>query len=251
MIARPVTVTIADGIAHVRLNRPQQGNALDMELARCFADAVERARADDVRAIVLSGAGPRFCVGGDLSAMLASEAPAAYVLELADLLDGALQELAALAKPVVAAVHGSVAGAALGIMLTADLVVASTNTVFLTAYSAVALTPDCGVSWLLPRAVGQQRALELALTGRRLDSGEALTWGLLTEVVDTNPVERAITLASELAGPRASAYGQARRLIREAATATRAVSGADESRTIARAVVTPEATSLIEAFVGR
>src|SRR3954452_13593856 len=96
--------------------------------------------------------------------MVASDDQPAYILELAGALDAATQRLAAVEKPVVGAVQGAVAGAGLAVMLSCDLVVAAPATKFVIAYPGVGLTPDCGVSWLLPRAIGQQRALHMALT---------------------------------------------------------------------------------------
>jgi 2-(1,2-epoxy-1,2-dihydrophenyl)acetyl-CoA isomerase len=131
-------------------------------------------------------------------------------------------------------------------------VVSGRGTKFLTAYAGVGLTPDCGLSWLLPRAVGQQRALELALTGRVLTAEEARDWGLVTTVVDDAELEeQATVLAVRLATAPPFALGQARRLIRSSWTVSRAESGADEARTIARAVTTPEAQALVARFAGR
>jgi enoyl-CoA hydratase/carnithine racemase len=104
---------------------------------------------------------------------------ASYVHELAATFEAGLRRLSELPVPVVAAVHGAVACAGLAVVLNCDVVIAARSTKFLMAYSAVGLTPDCGVSYLLPRAVGQQRALELALTGRTLSAEEAMAWGLV------------------------------------------------------------------------
>jgi 2-(1,2-epoxy-1,2-dihydrophenyl)acetyl-CoA isomerase len=152
-------------------------------------------------------------------------------------------------KPVVAAVHGAVAGAGLAVLLNADLVVAARSTKFLMAYAGIGLTPDCGVSYLLPRAVGQQRALELALTGRVLTAERAHAWGLITEVVDDDQLaQRGEALADQLAGEPTFALGQAKRLIRESWTRSRPDSAEDESGTIARAVTTEVATARIARF---
>lgn len=94
--------------------------------------------------------------------------------ELALLLDGVLRSLSSMTKPVVCAVHGAVAGAGLGVMLSCDLVVTDPGTKFVFAYPAIGLTPDCGVSYLLPRAIGSHRALGFALSGRPITSETAL-----------------------------------------------------------------------------
>lgn len=248
-----VRYSVTDGVAHIALARPERSNSFDLPTAQSFGAAVDRAGADpEVRVVLLTGDGPRFCAGGDVASMAAAAEPSAYLQELADELDGALQRLGALEKPVVAAVQGAAAGAGLAVVLTADVVLSARSTKYLTAYAGVGLTPDCGLSWLLPRAVGQQRALELALTGRVLSAEEAQDWGLVTTVVDDAELEeQATALAAKLATAPPFALGQARRLIRSAWTASRAESGADEARTISRAVTTPEAQALVARFAGR
>ena len=122
---------------------------------------------------------------------------------------------------------------------------------FVSAYSGVGLTPDCGLTWLLPRAVGQQRALDLLLTNRVIGAEQAQEWGLVTEITSDDEVaERARALARSLADGPALALGQARRLVRDSWEASRAEAGADEARTIGRAVVTEDATRLLNKFAG-
>jgi 2-(1,2-epoxy-1,2-dihydrophenyl)acetyl-CoA isomerase len=247
-----IRYSVTDGVARITLARPEMSNSVDLPTARSIAAAVQAAAADDaVRAVLVVGDGPRFCAGGDVASMAASDDRATYLLDLANALDGALQALANLEKPVVAAVQGAAAGAGLALVLACDVVVTARGTKFLTAYAGIGLTPDCGLSYLLPRAVGQQRALELALTGRVLSADDALAWGLVTEVVEADELlVRAEELAAKLAQGSVFALGQARRLIRTSWAQTRAESGADEALTISRAVETPEAQSLIKAFVG-
>lgn len=245
-----VSYVVTDGVAHIELNRPEVSNAVDLPTAHALDEAISNAGADDsVRTVLLTGAGKRFCAGGDVASMVASDRDqAGYLQELAGALDGALQRLTALEKPVVGAVQGAVAGAGLGLMLSCDLVVAAPGTKFVIAYPGVGLTPDCGVSWLLPRAIGQQRALHLALTNTPIESEQALAWGLVTEVGER---DRADELAATLAAGSVFAFGQARRLIRGSWESDRASVGADEAQTIARAVQTPEAQQALAAFTRR
>lgn len=240
-------------VGRIVLNRPEASNSIDLAAAADFGRAVNAAAEDtEVGAILLTGAGKRFCAGGDVASMAQAGDRAAYLEELAGALDGVLQQLAAIAKPVVVGVQGAVAGAGLAVMLSGDLVVSGASTRFVTAYAGVGLTPDCGLSWLLPRAVGQQRAVELLLTGRALAADEARDWGLVARVVDDEAVEaEALALAEQLAAGPAYALGQARRLVRESWSATRAETGADEARTIAAAVTTDDAEQLIGQFLGR
>lgn len=240
-------------VGRIVLDRPEASNAVDLATAAELGTAITTAADDaEARAVLLTGAGKRFCAGGDVASMAQADDRAAYLHELAEALDGELQRLAALEKPVVVGVQGAVAGAGLAVMLSGDLVVAGASTRFVAAYAGVGLTPDCGLSWLLPRAVGQQRAAELLLTGRALGAEEAQDWGLVTRVVDDPAVEaEALALAEQLAAGPAYALGQARRLLRDSWASTRAEAGAEEARTIAHAVGTEDAQRLIGDFLGR
>lgn len=247
-----VLLEVRDGVAHLTLNRPADANSFDLPTALALTDAVARIEQDDTASVVvLTGNGPRFCAGGDVASFAAAEDPQGYIRELADVLDGAMQRLAALARPVVAGVQGAVAGAGLSVMLGADLVVAERATKFVTAYAGIGLTPDIGLSYLLPRAVGQVRAMELLLNGRVLDGDTALAWGLVSEVVDSDAGDRAREVGQKLAGSVPGAYGQARRLVRSGWEATRAEAGEDEAVTIAQRVGTDEAQARIQAFLKR
>lgn len=245
-----VTVEVLDGVARITLNRPERANAFDLPMAHAFGAAVDRVQDDDVRVVLLTGAGRRFCAGGDVSSFLAGQEPAAYVRELATVLEAHVRRLSVLAKPVVAAVQGAAAGAGLAFVLSADLVVAAPDARFTMAYANIGLTPDCGVSYLLPRVVGLRRALALTLTRATLDATEASEWGLVTSVAD-DPVASAAELADTIAGGPATALGQARRLLRTAYDVPRPEHADDESATISASVSTPEAVELIRRFTDR
>lgn len=247
-----VQLDIADGVAHIRLDRPEASNTFDLPTSRAFGRAVDRAASDaSVRAVLLSGAGPRFCAGGDVASFAAAEDPAAYLYELATDLDSGLQRLAAMPKPVVAAVHGAVAGAGLALMLSCDVIVAHEGTKFVFGYPGVGLTPDCGLSYLLPRAIGSHRALGFALSGEAIDSRTAREWGLVNEVAG-GADSRARELAVDLASGPAAALGQSRRLLRGGcASPDRAAVGAEEARTISEMARGDEAQALIHRFVAR
>lgn len=245
----PVVLDVVDGVARVQLNRPGAANALDLAMATALRRAVEAVAADDgVRSVLVTGAGRRFCAGGDVASFAAADDPAGHIHALATEADAATQALAGLAKPVVAAVHGAVAGAGLAVMLSCDVVVAEPGTSFVFAYPRIGLTPDCGVSWLLPRAVGQQRALAFALSGAPASAEEAHAWGMVTEVVP-GAAGRALEIATGLAEGAPGALGDVRRLLRSGWTGTREEVGVEEARTIAARADGAEAQALIEQFV--
>lgn len=252
MFDEAVLFDVRDSIARITLNRPDRSNSFDLDAAREFCAVVERTAASQARAVLLTGNGPRFCAGGDVASMVVADDRAAYLRELARTLEAGLRAMSELPIPVIAAVQGAVAGAGLAVVLNADVVVASRSTKFLTAYAGIGLTPDCGVSYLLPRAVGQQRALELALTGRVLSADEALEWGLIAQVVEADDLATvADELVARVASGAVAALGDAKRLIRSSFEMPRAQSAVAEVDSIAHAVTRDEAISLIEAFTKR
>lgn len=250
----PVVLTVADGVGHIELNRPEASNAIDQPLADALVRCVrEAATNEQVRVVLLTGRGARFCAGGDLAAMAAAQDRRAFLQRLADTLHDGVRAFHSLAKPVVAGVHGAAAGAGLSLALGADLVVAGRGCSFVSAYAGVGLTPDGGQSWLLPRVVGQQRALELTLTSRRLSAEEAQDWGIVTRVVDDADVlDEARVLAAQLARGPAPALGRARRLVRDGAESDDLSAHLDlEARSIATAAAHPDSERLIAGFLRR
>lgn len=247
----PVTLTVARGVGHLQLNRPEAANTINMPLAEALGEAVDRVEGDDaVKAVLLTGAGKRFCAGGDISAFAASSDQGRFLSELAATIDQAVQALESLRKPVVAGVHGAVAGGGLGIMLAADVIIAAEGTSFVFAYPSIGLTPDCGTSASLPRAMGLQRALAFALSARPLNTDQALSQGLISEIV-VDPVARAHEVASAWVAGAPGALGEVRRLLRQGPGLSRKEAGRREATTIGQRMANPEAQGLIPAFLKR
>lgn len=216
--SEPVRLDIEGGIARLELNRPDVANAIDRELVVALEAAVERiAAAQGVRAVLFTGAGARFCGGGDVGAFAATGEHLPDLLgEIIAHLHPAVERLVSLDAPVVVAVQGVAAGAGLGFVLAADLVVAARSARFVMAYTGIGLSPDGSSSWFLPRIVGQRRALELALTNRVLSAAEAFEWGIVTTLVDDDALmSSADELVASLATGPTLAHGRAARLLRE------------------------------------
>ncbi|GAB3079969.1 enoyl-CoA hydratase-related protein [Intrasporangium mesophilum] len=253
MSDRPVLFEADGGVAVVTLNRPGAANALDHALVAALDDAVTRVAADDtIRVVLLRGSGARFCAGGDVGAMATAPERGDFLAGLADAAHAVVRRIDGLHVPVVAGVHGAVAGAGLALVLSADLVIAGESTRFVSGYAAIGLTPDCGTSWLLPRAVGTGRALELTLTNRALTAAEARDWGIVTRVcADADVKAESLALARSLAAGPARALGRTRRLVRGAADRGFAASLDLERATIAAAGSGAEAGTLIDAFLAR
>ncbi|CAN5258816.1 enoyl-CoA hydratase-related protein [soil metagenome] len=212
---RTLLVRHANGVAWITLNRPLEANALSLELAEEFHTAIQRAEADpQVCALVLRGSGRFFCAGGDVIGMAAAADHRAFISALAQGMHRVILALAHSRLVVVAAVNGPAAGAGLGLVLSADIVLASSGASFLSGYSGVGLTPDCGVSYALPRAIGRTRAAQILLAGQSVSAETAAAWGFVTELVDEDKLdERAEALAEALAGSARQTLGPTKRLL--------------------------------------
>ncbi|MFT4189644.1 MAG: enoyl-CoA hydratase/isomerase family protein [Aeromicrobium sp.] len=248
-----VSYAVTDHVAEITLRRPDAANAFDLPLAQSFQATVEQALADaDVHVILLAGEGARFSAGGDLASMVDAPDPQAALAELARIAHLAVKALDAPdGKPVVVAVQGAAAGIGLSFVLGADVVVAARSAKFVTAYTSVGLTPDGGMSWLLPRVVGQRRAAELLLTARPVDAEEAERLGIVSTITDDDPLEVARVEAARLAQRPAEALAQARRLVRSSWSRDLAPHLDDEAETISHMVSTEPTQGLINRFLKR
>jgi len=247
----PVNFTISDGIGHIELNRPDAANTINMPLAEGFRQAAHAAANDpSVEVVLLTSAGKRFCGGGDVSAIAHAQHPGNFLTDLAATADAGVQLLEELDRPIVAAVQGAVAGAGLGIMLAADVVVSADDTKFVFAYPEIGLTPDCGVSVALPRAMGLQRALAFALSRKPMSATDALEQGLVSELAD-DPLARAREVAATWASKASGALGVTRQLLRQSQNASRSAHGDREAHTIGQRVMTSEAQTLMNTFLSR
>lgn len=203
-----------DGVAWLVLNRPQQRNAIDLDMARALLARCQ-ALADDssVRTVVIRGAGASFGAGGDLAAMRAD--PPVIAGQLIDTLHEAVQILASLDAPVIASLHGAVAGGSLALAMACDLAIAADDTRFKLAYINLGASCDLSTSWHLPRLVGLRNAMALALLGEGFSAAEALRLGLVNQVVPQVVLEAATgALAQRLAQGPTLALGRTKRLLR-------------------------------------
>lgn len=201
-----VLTEIHDGVAIVTLNRPERLNAINGELSRSLNIALEAAsRSNDVRVILITGAGKAFCAGAD-SKVLNEYAgdPLAPNSGSGRLRYGELMDLP---KPVIAAVNGACAGVGVALACCCDIRLASDNAFFLTAFVQLGLTAEVGLGWLLPRLIGTGNAMDLLMAARRIGADEALSMGLVTRVFPSEsflPDAKAYAAAIAAAGaPRA------------------------------------------------
>ncbi len=216
---RTVLLDFADGVATLRLNRPNQGNAIDPDMAADLAEAATQISENaSVRAVLIAGNGPNFTVGGDLG-VFAGTAREQLPNKLRRMIDSyhlAIERLTSIDAPVVAAVRGGAGGGGLGLLYAADIAVAADDARFALGYGALGLTADGGNTWFLPRMVGMRQAQQLFLLNRRLTAQEALELGLVSRLVPSDTVEaEAAALAATLAAGPTRAYGAVRRMLRQ------------------------------------
>jgi enoyl-CoA hydratase/carnithine racemase len=206
-----VLVTQAEGICEVRLNRPEKRNAISFPMYQQLTRALTEAQSEEqVRAVLLSGAGACFSAGNDLQDFLGgpsfgAEHPAMQFL----------RALATFGKPLLAAVHGQTVGIGVTLLLHCDLIVAARNTQLTLPFVPLGLVPEAGSSLLLPRRIGYQRAAELLFLGQPCNADTAYRLGLVNSVVEDEalPAE-ARALARAVAQQPAAALAATRRLLR-------------------------------------
>lgn len=220
-----VLFSLTDGIAHITLNRPGCLNALDGNMVRELAVAIERACDDSTtRVIMIAGAGKAFCVGGDINTFGHEVDNLPGPLEsLLVQLNTALLRMASSGLPIISLVNGAVGGGGIGLALCADYVLAAQSMVLRCGYSAIGLTPDAGSAWFLTQRVGTVRAKQLFYLNDMLDARGCHELGIVDAVhPDPELAAAANTLAKRLsAGPK-SVFARTKSLIE--ATGTRSLS---------------------------
>lgn len=201
-----VTLEMDGSVAILRLDHQEVMNAVSIDMLGGLGealDAIEEKR-DDVRCVVITGAGRAFCTGANLQGRnnnVTKRGGAGTALETA--FHPFLRRLRQLHCPLITAVNGPAAGAGMSFALMGDLVLCARSSYFLQAFRRIGLVPDCGSTWILPRLIGKARAVELSLLGEKLPAEKALEWGLVNRVHDDAALmEETMKLAHDLAnGP--------------------------------------------------
>jgi 2-(1,2-epoxy-1,2-dihydrophenyl)acetyl-CoA isomerase len=246
---------IKSGVAHLTLNRPDAANGINLELARELDEAGQKCDLDpSVRAILISGAGKLFCAGGDLKSFAAkseSDLPR-YLEEVTTHLHRAISRFSRSKSPVIAAVHGSAAGAGFSMVCAVDLAIAAESARFTMAYTRAGLTPDGSSTFYLPRIVGLRRAMELAILNPVLSAKEALALGIVTRVVpDAELKAQAVALAEEIAAGPTVAYRGVKRLLIDSANSPLEEQMGRETETICATAWSHDAREGIAAFLAK
>ncbi|MGN9792473.1 enoyl-CoA hydratase/isomerase family protein [Streptomyces sp. OZ13] len=213
-MADSVLYDVNDGLATITINRPEAMNAMNVDAKVALRDAVQAAAADPaVRAVLLTATGKAFCVGQDLKehvSLLAADRESGSggtMSTVREHYNPIVRALTGMQKPVVAGVNGVAAGAGLGFALAADYRVVADTAKFTTSFAGVALTADSGVSWTLPRLIGQSRAADLLLFPRSFSAQEAYDWGIANKLVPADELAmEAAAVARALADGPTLAY---------------------------------------------
>jgi 2-(1,2-epoxy-1,2-dihydrophenyl)acetyl-CoA isomerase len=215
-----VLYELRDGVATITLNRPGAGNAIDRALGAAFADIIDLLAAQvsaaqvTLRAVLLTGGGDRFCVGGDISEMLQAVSLPGLMEASIPRLHAAMARLAALPCPIVTAINGPVGGGGIGLALCGDIVLAARSMKLRGGYSAIGLSPDLGASWYLARRAGAAQAKRILFLNQPVGAEECLALGLVDAVYpDERLAAEAQALTARLAAGATASFGRIKELV--------------------------------------
>lgn len=252
MTYQHINFQIEDNVAIITLNRPEAANALNKAMTQdLFEASIECDTNRDIRAVVLTGAGKLFCGGGDLPEFATQiDRLDPHLKGMTTPLHAAVSRFARMRAPLIGAINGTAGGAGFSLVCACDLVILADTAKLTLAYTAAGLTPDGSSTYFLPRIIGVRRALELALTNRRLTAEEALEWGLANRIVPAADVlAEALALAKQLAQGPTTAYGGAKKLLITSFNESLESQMEREARTIAEMGYTADVREGIAAFL--
>src|SRR5688500_359473 len=214
MTYETIDFKVEAGIARITLNRPDKLNSFNVAMHHELRHALDSL--GDARVVILTGAGRGFCAGQDLNdRAVGSEHPVDLGVTVETCWNPLIRKLTGLHQPIIARVNGVAAGAGANVALACDLVVAARSAKFIQSFSAIGLIPDSGGTWILPRLVGQARALALALTGDPLPAEAAAEWGLIWKAVDDDALDAEVdALAARLAALPPIGLAEIKKMIR-------------------------------------
>ncbi|MEO6929415.1 MAG: enoyl-CoA hydratase-related protein [Casimicrobiaceae bacterium] len=258
MESAPVAITRVDGVGTLTLARPASLNALDFAMMDALVDATHALAADTtLRVVVIRGDGRHFMAGGDIRAFageLARDADARCerFTRAVERVHAAIENIARMPHPVVARIQGAVAGFGLSLMSACDLVIAADDAYFAAGYRNIALSPDGGGTYWLPRAVGPKRAAEILLLGERFDAAAALAMGLVNRVVPLAALDDTLdaVVAALRDGPL-DALRATRRLLRDSPQRTLSEQLHAEALSFGACSAQPDFVEGINAFLAK
>ncbi len=254
MTYQEIQFTMAEHVGVITLHRPQQGNAITLQMARELLDAATRCDEDPaIRAVVLTGSGKMFCAGGDLKSFAEQgDQVALHIKRITQALHAAISRFNWMDAPVVAAINGTAAGGGFSLALSTDIAIAADSAKFTMAYTRAGLAPDGSSSYFLARMVGLRRAKEMALLNPLLSATQAMEWGLINQVVaDGEAVDTAMAMARKWAKGPTTAFGETKRLLLAGATESLESQMERESRAIAAMAASADGREGVAAFIDK
>ena len=215
-----ILLNIKNKIAFITLNRAEVFNSFNREMALSLQTILDQCEAnDEVRAIVISGAGKAFCAGQDLKEVTSAELNPGFKAILDEHYNPIISRLRSIEKPIIAAVNGVAAGAGANIALACDIVVANENAAFIQAFSKIGLVPDSAGTFFLPRLIGMQKATALMMLGDKVSAKEAVELGMIYKSFAAETFEAEVNkLAETMANMPTLALGLTKRLLNKSLT---------------------------------
>ena len=246
-----IELQIKNGVATIRLNRPEVFNSFNREMALTLQDTLDACEKDDaVRAIVLTGNGKAFCAGQDLKEVTSPELNPGFKKILEEHYNPIITRIRAIKKPVIGAINGVAAGAGANIALACDIVVAHEKVSFIQAFSLIGLIPDSAGTFFLPRLIGFQKALALAMLGDKVSAEEAEKMGMIYKVIPFENFEDDVNaLALKLAKMPTKALGMIKELFNNSMTNDLQAQLALESKLQIEAAETEDYAEGVAAFM--
>jgi 2-(1,2-epoxy-1,2-dihydrophenyl)acetyl-CoA isomerase len=251
-----ITLTVDNGIARMVLNRPEQGNSIGLDFIDAFdAATLECSERSNVRAVLITANGPRFCVGGDIDDMVSTFKDGnlpSYIRKCNAKLQGSLARLQHMAAPSIVAVQGSAAGGGVSLLASCDIVVSSGTARFVVAYPSIGLCCDMGGSTMLTRRLGMARARRFYLLHEQLDAITAEKIGLVDILVAPDALTAAAeAIAQRWASGPTSAYGEIRRLMLTAQDTPYETQMELETQALAKLARSDDAKEALQAFLDK
>ncbi|TDJ64341.1 MAG: enoyl-CoA hydratase [Proteobacteria bacterium] len=245
---------LADGIARITLNDPENHNTVDLRFTQEFAEAARRCETEPrVKVVLLAAAGPVFSYGGDLNEFLANrDHIQAHVREMTAYFHHAILTLNRMRAPVIAAVNGMAAGGGFSLVCMCDMAIARRSAKFNFAYTRSGLTPDGGATYFLTRIVGPQKAFDIMATNPTMSATEAQALGIIARVVDDAEFEAEVeSVLRKLVELPSDALPRLKRLLRTSLAASLEEQFEHEARSISELAATPATLATLEAFLQR
>ncbi|MGV6832404.1 MAG: enoyl-CoA hydratase-related protein [bacterium] len=215
-----IALELKNKIAYITFNRPEVFNSFNREMALTLQNVLDQCeRNEEVRAIVLTGNGKAFCAGQDLKEVTSPELNPGFKKILEEHYNPIIQRIRAIQKPIIAAVNGVAAGAGANIALACDIVLAHEKVSFIQAFSKIGLVPDSAGTFFLPRLIGFQKAIALAMLGDKVSAHEAERLGMIYKVISLDSFNEEVhQMAEQLANMPTKALGMIKKLFNQSMT---------------------------------